>query len=110
MSRNLLSVGLRGFFKSFFKANEPVKLYELVQTKIAIKRPGARLWKNDDIRIDRGETLSDGSTNIVWQRQRQTKSPALKKIRSTHAKIVTQRVYPNSDWRELQKDFYKKLE
>jgi len=59
---------------------------------------------------DHGQTLADGSTNIVqWQRQAQTKNPALKKIKSTHAKIVTQRVFPNSDARELKEDVYKKL-
>jgi hypothetical protein len=102
-------VGLCSFFRSFFKKNEPVKFYRLVQKRIESKRPGDRLWENEDIRIDRGETLTDGFANIVWQRQAQTKNPALKKIKNTHAKIVTQRVSPNSDAWELQKDVYKKL-
>ena len=97
-----------GFFRSFFKKNDPTKLYWLVQKRIETKRPGGRLWENTDIRIDRGETLADGSTNIVWQRQALTKVPALKKI-NTHTKIVTQRVSPNSDAQELQKDFFEKL-
>jgi hypothetical protein len=77
--------------------------------KIENQHPGGRLWKDDDIRVDRGETLADRSTNIVWQRQAQTKDPALKKIKNTHAKIVTQWFFPNSDARELKEDFFKKL-
>ena len=77
--------------------------------KIEIQRPGGRLWQDNDIRIDRGQTLADGSTNIVWQRQAQTNNPALKKIKNTHSKIVVQRVFPNSDARELEEDVYKKL-
>jgi hypothetical protein len=73
------------------------------------KRPGDRLWKNNDIRIDRGETLADGFTNIIWQRQAQTKNPVLKKIKNIHAKIATQRISPNSDPRELQKDIFKQV-
>lgn len=72
--------------------------------RIEIQHPGGRLWQDNDIRVDRGQTLPDGSTNIVWQRQKQTKNPALKKIKNTHAKIVTQRVFADSDARELEED------
>lgn len=102
------STGLRSFFKSFFKKNDAIKLYELVKVKIEIKGPGQRLWQDNDVRIDRGETLSDGSTNIVWQRQAQTKNGALKRF-DTHSKIVTQRVYRNRNVRKLEKDLYSKL-
>jgi hypothetical protein len=102
------SVGFRSFFRSFFKKNDPVKLYGLILVKIKTKCPGRHLWENKDIRIDWGETLKDGFTNIVWQRQAQTKNPTLKRI-NTHAKIVTQQVAPDSDAWELQKDIYKKL-
>ena len=77
--------------------------------KIEIQHPGGRLWQDNDIHVDRGQTLADGSTNIVWQQQAQTKNPALKKIKSTHAKIVTQRFFPNSDAQELKEDVFKKL-
>jgi len=70
--------------------NNPAELYRLVQKRIETQRPGGRLWENTDIRIDRGETLANGFTNIVRQKQLQTKNPALKKINS-HAKIATQR-------------------
>jgi len=103
------SVGLRSFFKSFFKQNDPEEFYGLIKTKIDVQHPGGRLWQNNDIRVDRGQTLADGSTNIVWQRQAQTKNPALKKIKKTHAKIVTQRVFPDSDARKLEEDIYEKL-
>lgn len=75
----------------------------MVKKRIETKSPGSRLWENTDIRIDRGETLADGSTNIVWQRQAQTKNPALKKINS-HAKIATQCVSPNSDVQKLRNE------
>lgn len=52
--------------------------------------------------------LKDGSKNVVWQRQVQTKYLVLKK-KSTHAKFITQRIFPNSDARELVEDLYKKL-
>ncbi len=102
----LISVGLHAFFRHFFKKNDPIKLYGLVQKKIEIKYPGEQLWENNNICIDCGKTLADGSTNIVWQRQVQTNNLALKKI-NTHAKIATQQIFPNSD--ALQKDVYKKL-
>jgi hypothetical protein len=101
------SAGLRTFSKAFFKKNHPVKLYGLVQKRVETKPPGHRLWESQDVRIDRGETLA-GSTNVVWQRQRQTKNPALMKIDS-HAKTVTQQVSPSSDARKLQKDLFNKL-
>jgi hypothetical protein len=101
--------GLRTFFKTFFKKNDPIKLFTSVKKKIELKQPGERLWENDDIRIDRGETLADGATNIVWQRQAQTKEPALKKITDTHSKIVTQEVSPKSDPAHLKDDFFDKL-
>ena len=103
------SAGLRSFFKSFFKKNDPIKLYESLKVKIQTRGPGQRLWQDNDVRIDRGQTLEDGSTNIIWQRQAQTKIPALKKITNTHAKIVTQRIYPNHDVRTLEEDFYSRL-
>jgi hypothetical protein len=103
------SVGLRSFFRVFIKKNDAIKLYGLVQRNIEGTPPGHRLWQNHDIRIDRGETLADGSTNIVWQRQAQTTNPALKKIKNTHAKIATQRVFSTSDPRELQKDIWEQL-
>ena len=103
------SAGLRSFFKSFFRRNNPLKVYGLVKQKIRIERRGGRLWQDNDVRVDCGETLSDGSTNIIWQRQAQTKNPALKRIKSTHAKIVTQRVFPHTDVRELEEDLYRKL-
>jgi hypothetical protein len=102
------SVGLRSFFKSFLKKNNPVKLYGLIKMKIEIQHPGRRLWQDNDIRVDHGLTLADGS-NIVWQRQARTKNRALKKIENTHAKIITQHVFPNSDARELEEDVYEKL-
>jgi len=105
----LISVGLHTFFRHFFKKNNQIKLYGLVQKKIEIKCPGERLWENNNIHIDRGETLADGSINIIWQRQTQMNNPVLKKI-NTHMKIATQRIFPNSDVSELQKDVYKKLE
>lgn len=77
--------------------------------KIENRRPGRRLWENDDVRIDRGEDLADGSINIVWQKQSQTKNQALRKIKSTHEKIVTQRVFRNSKARDLVEDVYTKL-
>jgi hypothetical protein len=67
-----------------------------VISKIPKKAPGERLWENDDIRVDRGETLPDGTVNIVWQRQSQTKNPALKKISDTHTKILTQKIDPKN--------------
>lgn len=85
-----------------------MEIYGLLLKRIGSKRPGDRLWQNNDLRIDRGETLSDGSTNVVWQRQRQTKKPALKKI-DTHTKIVVQKVFPNSRAGELWEEFYRKL-
>ena len=97
-----------GYFRAFFKKNNAAELYGLVQKRIEIRRPGGRLWENADIRIDRGETLADGFTNIVWQRQAQTKNPALKKINS-HAKIATQQVSPKCDTEKLLKDLYKQL-
>jgi hypothetical protein len=102
-------VGLRSFLRAFFKTHESVKFYGLIQKKIETKRPGDRLWENNDIRIDRGETLADGSTNIVWQKQAQTKNPALRKIASTHAKILTQRISPRSDRRKLEKDAHRQM-
>ena len=47
------SVGLRTFFKNFFKKNNPAELYPLVQKRIEGTRPGRRLWENMDIRNDR---------------------------------------------------------
>jgi hypothetical protein len=105
----LFSVRLRSFFKSFFKKNDYIKLYGLAKTKIIHGHPGRRVWENNDVRIDRGETLADGSINIVWQKQAQTKNPALKRIKSTHDKIVTQRVFVHNDARDLMEDLYKKL-
>ena len=101
--------GLRSFFKSFFKKKDPLKVYGMVKKKLEFRSPGRRLWEDNDVGVDCGETLSDGSTNIVGQWQAQTNNPALKKIKSTHAKIVTQRVFPHTNARELEEDLYKKL-
>jgi hypothetical protein len=103
------SVGLHSFFWAFFKKHESVKFYGLIQKKIKTKHPGNRLWENNDIHIDCGETLADGSTNIVWQKQAQTKNPALKKIASTHAKLLTQQISPRSNPRKLEKDAHRKM-
>jgi len=73
----LISVGLHTFFRHFFKKNDPIKLYGLVQKKIEIKRPGERLWENNNIRINHGEMLADRSMNIIWQRQAQTNNPVM---------------------------------
>lgn len=102
------SAGLRKFFKIFFKKNDATRLYGSIKTKIEIQRPGGRLWQDNDIRIDRGQTLADGSTNIVWQRQAQTKRPALKRIRDTHTSIIVQRVFPSSEAQDLKEDVFKK--
>jgi hypothetical protein len=99
---------LRSFFKSFFKRNDAVKLYGLLQKRLESKRPGDRLWQNEDIRIDRGETLADGSTNVVWQRQAQTKHLILKTFGS-HSKIVTQRIFVNDEAGKLVQDIFRKL-
>lgn len=99
--------GLRSFFKTFFKKKDPLKVYGMVKKKLEFWSFGRRLWEDNDIRVNCSETLSDGSTNIVWQRQVQTNNPALKRIKTTYAKIIIQRVFLHTNAQELEEDLYK---
>lgn len=69
-----------------------------VFVKVAEKAPGTRLgdrvWENNDLRVDRGHDTQDGKVMIDWQRQKQTKQPALKK-KSSHEKLLIQSFDPN---------------
>jgi hypothetical protein len=103
-------LGLRTFFKSFFKKNEPIAFYAQLANKIGSTRLGERLYQDDNVRIDLGEPV-EGGVNVVWQKQKQTKNPALKAINSTHSKIATQIVNPNDpeNGAELHADLMGKV-